>query len=818
MRRRSHQTPGLSYGQLEKRSMLAGLVTVILEDQVLTVIGDRESNVFTVDLTAETTDQLVQGQDNTNVQFTRGFDNGFDLANLEDLRIFAKNGDDVVTLYGGGTSLSDDVVISLAHGNDSLYVIGGRVEDDFFVFAGSNHDSVFLSDVHIGDDLRIAGNAGSDVMMLNGLTVEGNALGLGQHGHDTVLVNDSTFGDGVFFEMGEGADRYESIDSVYNDVVSIRGRAGHDSVLLDEDANDFYTSPRFLAVEREALTTDEFGQDTAALDKVKSDFFEFGSQVPAVTANAIQDNMAELASAYDLALFTLILDEDAQTVSIQDPTKTVSAAWDAAVQAAVVATGPGPTIASRAYAMMHTAMYDAWSAYDTVAVSTNLDDQLQRPASENTEANKIEAMSFAAYRVLDDLFSTQTEIFENVMDQYGLNSNDTSTDTTTPTGIGNQMAAALLAVRHADGSNQLGDAATGTAGVAYSDTTGYTPVNPTGDPTDIELWTPEFVPVDPVPGQTGAIQQFLTPQWGTVEAFGFDDANDFLPEAPQPFLLLDGTTDLDAKTITLANGVVWNIDKRLIGSVINPEFISQAEEVVELSANLTDEHKIIAEFWEDGGGTSFPPGTNMTFGQFVSARDNNSIDDDAKLFFALGNAVFDAGVATWNAKVVYDYVRPIRAIRELGELGLIGQFNSDLGGYAIDAWVPNNGTQTILATDFLTYQLPGGNVSPPFAEYTSGHSAFSAAGSRVLQLFTGSDEFGGSVTFSAGSAVFEDATPLDNVTLSWDTFSAAADEAGFSRLYGGIHFTEGDVNGRTLGEDVGDAAYQRAQFYINGGV
>jgi hypothetical protein len=464
-------------------------------------------------------------------------------------------------------------------------------------------------------------------------------------------------------------------------------------------------------------------------------------------------------------------------------------------------------------------MCDAWSAYDARAISTTLADELQRPEGENTAANKIEAMSFAAYRVLDDLFSTQTELFENAMAQLGFDSSSISIDASTPAGIGNTMADALLDFRHQDGSNQLGDSPTGTAGVAYSDTTGYAPVNPVGDPVDIAAWTPEFVPIDAEPGTEAASQQFLTPQWGSVEAFGFEAASEFLPVTPQPFLLVDATVDLDAKTITLTDGSVLAIDKSLIGTVINPKFISQAEEVVEISGGLTDTQKIIAEFWEDGGGTSFPPGTTMTFGQFVSARDNHSVDQDAQMFFALGNAVFDAGVATWQAKVDYDYVRPVRAIRELGELGLIGEFNSDLGGYAIDAWVPGRGTETILATEFLTYQLPGGNVSPPFSEYTSGHSAFSASGAAILQRFTGSDEFGGSVTFPAQSAVFEPGiTPVSDVTLSWDTFSFAADEAGLSRLYGGIHFTEGDVNGRVLGEQVGDAAWEQAQFYINGGV
>ncbi|MEM9487396.1 MAG: calcium-binding protein, partial [Cyanobacteria bacterium P01_F01_bin.116] len=218
-------------------------------------------------------------------------------------------------------------------------------------------------------------------------------------------------------------------------------------------------------------------------------------------------------------------------------------------------------------------------------------------------------------------------------------------------------------------------------------------------------------------------------------------------------------------------------------------------------------------------GTSFPPGTWMTFGQFVSARDDNSLDDDAKLFFTLGNAVFDAGIATWEAKVFYDYVRPVRAVRSLGELGLIGKFDADLGGFAIEAWAgPELGTQTILATDFTTYQTPGSDPSPPFAEYTSGHSAFSASGATVLELFSGSDSFGADITFAPGESRFEpDFTPQSEVTLAWNTFSFAADEAGLSRLYGGIHFTEGDVNGRTLGQDIGAAAFETAQFFINGG-
>lgn len=515
---------------------------------------------------------------------------------------------------------------------------------------------------------------------------------------------------------------------------------------------------------------------------------------------------------------SLIVDPKTQLVIVNDPSPTISVFWDRVVQQAVIEASPGPTIASRAYAMLHTAMFDAWAAYDPKAISTQLCDHLQRPLSEVTEANKIEAMSYAAYGVLKDLFPQQIEIFKDSMVELGFDPYKNTTDVTTAAGIGNVSAAALLDFRRQDGSNQLGDDPNGTLGVPYSDNINYQAVNTPDEIVNIERWTPERVPINAQPGEEERIQQFLTPQWGDIEPFALESGEQFRPEAPEPFLLVDGSVNLEDKTITLEDGFTVKIDKSLIGSIINPEFIAQVEEIVDISANLTDEQKLIAEFWEDGSGTSFPPGTSMTFGQFVSARDDNTLDEDAQMFFSLGNAVFDAGIATWEAKRFYDYTRPVVAVRELGELGLIGEFSEEKGGFVIDAWQPGEGTQTILATEFLSYQNPADESSPPFAEYTSGHSAFSATGAEILKLFTGSDEFGASVSFQPGESRFEpDITPSETVILQWDTFSEAADESGTSRLYGGIHFTQGDLNGRKLGEEVAQSVWEQTQFFINGG-
>ena len=515
----------------------------------------------------------------------------------------------------------------------------------------------------------------------------------------------------------------------------------------------------------------------------------------------------------------LNINPETQLVTVDDQSPTVSVIWDRAVQQAVIETSPGPTIASRSYAMVHTAMYDAWSAYEDTPISTNLGDMLQRPEAENTVENKSEAMSYAAYPVLVALFPEQQEIFARVMSDMGYDPNAIAipTDAATPAAIGAISAQALLAYRAFDGANQLGNEP-GSDGTPYSDYTGYQPVNEGGNVRDIERWTPDLLVDSNAIDESFISQEFLTPQWGQVNPFALDYGSQFRPSAPQPFLLVDGQVDLEAKTITLEDGTVLDITPELVGTVINPEFIAQAEEVVEFSANLNDREKLIAEFWEDGGGTSFPPGTWMTFGQYVSARDDNTLDEDAQMFFSLGNAVFDAGIATWESKVFYDYTRPIAAVQTLGDLGLIGEFDPDLGGYAIEAYVRGEGKQTILATDFITYQTPNADFSPPFAEYTSGHSAFSAAGARVLQQYTGSDDFGGAITINPGESRFEaGATPDETVTLQWDSFTEAADEAGLSRLFGGIHFEEGDLNGRELGREVGDAVLEQSQFYINGG-
>ena len=460
--------------------------------------------------------------------------------------------------------------------------------------------------------------------------------------------------------------------------------------------------------------------------------------------------------------------------------------WNAALLQAVRESKLGPSIVSRALAVAHTCVYDAWAAYDMTAAGTQLGAQLRRPARERTFENKLEAVSYAAYRAGVDLFpGSRTTVFDPLMAQLGLDPANNSQDIAAPAGIGNIAAAAVLSFRHQDGANQLGNEPGGKQGIPYSDYTGYKPANEpmdthaAFDPSrvhDVNKWQP-LTYFD----SSGALvtPSFATPHWQHVRPFAMASAAAFRsPTGP-------------ARSDT-------------------PDFVRQAQELVDMSAALTDEQKVIAEYWADGPRSELPPGHWNLFAQQVAHRDRTGsserdLDQAVKLFFALTNALFDAGCCAWDNKVAFDSVRPITAIRWL------------FRGKKITAWAgPGLGTTEIAGEDWFPYQ-PTTFPTPPFAEYSSGHSNFSAAGAEILRLFTGSDRFGGSVTITKGSSRVEPAlVPVQDVTLSWPTFSDAAAQAGISRRYGGIHFTHGDLDARTTGSAAARQCWAHAQTYFDG--
>jgi hypothetical protein len=479
-----------------------------------------------------------------------------------------------------------------------------------------------------------------------------------------------------------------------------------------------------------------------------------------------------------LTALTLLAPASVQVKAQSTPTIVVQ--WNNAALQGVRDSKLGPPMVARALAIVHTCIFDAWSAYDKKAVGTQLGGSLRRPKSEQTAANKSKAISFAAYRATVDLFPTdKTTVFDPMMAALGYDSTDQSTDVKTPSGIGNVACNAVLTFRHNDGSNQLGNLTA--SGVPYADYTHYVPVNPpTTVPVnpatvnDVNRWQP----LQYIDGLGNFVtQSFVGAQWTQVIPFSMTSADEF-----RSFVSAFGPARFGSG-----------------------RFLQQARDLITFSANLTDRQKMIAEYWANGPHTELPPGHWDLFAQFVSNRDDHNVDQDVKMFFALTNAIFDAGIAAWDAKRAFDSVRPVTAVPFLFQ------------GQQIKAWGgPYEGTVTEDGSQWIPYQ-PSTFPTPPFPEYISGHSAFSAAGAEVLRRFTHSDYFGASVTFPAGSSTIEPgATPAQDVTLFWETFTDAANEAGISRRYGGIHFEAGDLVGRATGRLVAIQAWEKAKSYING--
>lgn len=457
------------------------------------------------------------------------------------------------------------------------------------------------------------------------------------------------------------------------------------------------------------------------------------------------------------------------------PAARATVGWNNVVLAAIRATAMPAPVAARALAVVHTAIYNAWAAYDVLAVSTRHGATLRRPAAEHTLAYQVKALSFAAYAAVCDQFPSQRAACDAQMAQLGYNPVEASLDPTVPQGIGTLAATALLAWMHGDGANQLGTLTA--SGIPYADFTGYRPVNAA---LDISVPTARSAIAQPDRWQpltfrdtAGNLrtQTYLAPFWGTVRPFALEHGAQFRPGPPAAF----GTAAFDA----------------------------QVREIITVQQALTDAQKVMVEYWA-GGPTGELPGNYWSlFAQFVSQRDNHAEADDVKLFFALGNALLDAGIAAWDAKRAYDSARPITAVRYL----LAGQ---TITGYGPDG--PAAGLRTIPGEAWMPYQCPSG-PTPPFPDHVSGHSTYSTASAEVLRRFTGSDAFNHGQTVAARSLLTDPAVPATEVRLSWSTFTDASCEAGLSRVYGGIHFSAADTQGRTLGAQVGGLAFDKARRY-----
>jgi len=422
---------------------------------------------------------------------------------------------------------------------------------------------------------------------------------------------------------------------------------------------------------------------------------------------------------------------------------------------------PRPTVTSRILGLVWTAIYDAWSRYDSTARPVYLAEVERRPVSEFTEKNKEIAISHAAFHTLKEYFFSDSILLMHYMDSLGMNYRDLNMDPSTPVGIGNLAAQSIIKPRRSDGSNQEGDLPGSTG--RYSDYTGYSPLNTPDTAMDVMRWQPKYFS----DGKGGRFAPgCLTPHWPSVKPLILDSASQF--RSPPPPAL--GSEQLK----------------------------NEVREVVEMQAHLTDEQRALVEFMRDGPKSVQQAGHWLLFAQNVSVRDSHTLDQDVKLYFLIEAAAMDAFIACWDTKMYYDYARPYALVHEYYQ------------NQIIEAWAgPDKGVTKIKGKEWRPYS-PETFLCPPFPAYVSGHSTVSAACSEILRLFTGSDQFGEEVKRVPG-AMTETNRQGDTVTLRFPTFTNTAEQAGLSRVLGGYHIQVDNVEGLILGRKIGNEVWQKYQ-------
>ena len=235
----------------------------------------------------------------------------------------------------------------------------------------------------------------------------------------------------------------------------------------------------------------------------------------------------------------------------------------------------------------------------------------------------------------------------------------------------------------------------------------------------------------------------LLPQFATVTPFAIDSPSQF--RAPPP------------------------------PSITSDPFTAAFDEVKAIGAvgstTRTAEQTNIARYWAGPLGTIQPPGQWNRIARTVATAERNSLAQNARLFALLNFGMCDGIIASWDTKYTYNFVRPVTAIRNAASDG-----NPDTD--ADTAWTPLLGT-------------------PGHPSYASAHSTISSAAATLLADFFGSDAiaFQDTAEVTAGGAT---------ITRSFDGFREAAEEAGASRIYGGIHWSFDNQAGLQAGRSVGE--------------
>jgi hypothetical protein len=391
--------------------------------------------------------------------------------------------------------------------------------------------------------------------------------------------------------------------------------------------------------------------------------------------------------------------------------------WNEVMLDAVRATSTNPPRATRAFAMVHGAMFDAING-----VERDYQPYLVRiPAPRHTDPEIAGAV--AAHTVLSALFPTRQADFDSALaetvDTHGRGRG--RGDTAKSIRWGRFVGQRMLRARANDGADVV---------------VPYTPS------TEFGAWQPTPPAMAPA----------LLPNWAYVKPFAMGEPSSLRLGPPPAF---DST-----------------------------EWAAAFNEVKDLgrvdSTLRTPDETIVAYFWEDGPTAATPPGHWLTIAQQLSAEFDLSLVENARLFALLAITQADAAICSWDHKYHYNHLRPVTGIRTAAD----GDDNSDT--VADPAW------SSLIPT-------------PPFPAYTSGHSTFSGGSARILALFLGTD----AIAFSAPSPdPHRWPNVLPGVVRSWSSLSQAAEEAGQSRIYGGIHWQHDNQVGLESGRALADLVFE----------
>jgi hypothetical protein len=598
--------------------------------------------------------------------------------------------------------------------------------------------------------------------------------------------------------------------------------------------------------------------------------------------------------------FPFLLACAATTVQPTKASQSIARQWDEQILAGIRIDRPNPPVHARNLFHLSVVMYDAWTAYDTVGVGYLF---REKHTANDVAAARREAISYAAYRLLRERYAysisaTNTlAALDALMVSLGYATNNFSTDTSTPAGLGNAVYTTVSSFFLNDGAYQTNGYADKPAAQG-----GYAPINDpliTGLPGDTNVvnvnhWQPLAITnsADQHGYPAGLIQKFVGSQWLGVRPFALariDPTKPWINPGPQPRLRSVGDAQFRAEVLDVLersgqldpnDGFLIDISPGAFGNnslgsndgtgrPLNPATGQPYEPNVVLRGDFG---RVLAEFWADGPSSETPPGhwnviANQVADNPVLVKRIGGVgpvvDDlewDVKVYFALNAAVHDAACAAWSLKRYYDGGRPIEYIRWMGQAGQCSESSQPsysanglplyancvalvttntaapggpheglpVGKIAVYAWPgpptdttnQHSGAKWMLSDYWMPYQRPT-FVTPAFPGYISGHSTFSRAAAEVLAAITGSPYFpGGLATFTAPSNSFLkfESGPSQTVQLQWATYFDAADQAGISRLWGGIHVSVDDLTGRIAGSQCGQGVWALASKYFDGSV